>query len=137
MLNELLVSWALWLDAMPWSTALHESLYLHAWVESTHVLALTLFLGMLLIIDLRMLGLAFADVPAPLLAERLDKPMLVGLAVMGEGDSHSTDRTSHNQPEVVDAGYRAGNGFGGRGDVAGLGVAHVASPWFRMLGEEA
>ena len=82
MLNELLASWALWLDAMPWSTALHESLYLHAWVESTHVLALTLFLGMLLIIDLRMLGLAFADVPAPLIAERLDKPMLVGLAVM-------------------------------------------------------
>ena len=82
MLNELLVSWALWLDAMPWSTALHESLYLYAWVESTHVLALTLFLGMLFIIDLRMLGLAFADVPAALIAERLDKPMLVGFAVM-------------------------------------------------------
>ena len=37
---------------------------MYAWIESTHVLTLILFLGMLFIIDLRMLGVAFADVPA-------------------------------------------------------------------------
>jgi len=55
---------------------------MYAWVESTHVLTLTVFLGMLFIIDLRMLGVAFPNVPARLLVERLDKPMLLGMAVM-------------------------------------------------------
>ena len=82
MLNELLLSLAHWLDAMTWSTALHESLYLYAWVESTHVLTLMVFLGMLFIIDLRMLGLIFTEVPASAVAERLDVPMLIGFTVM-------------------------------------------------------
>ena len=82
MLNELLLSLAHWLDAMPWSTALHESLYLYAWVETTHVLTLMVFLGMLFIIDLRILGLIFADVPASTVAKQLDVPMLIGFTVM-------------------------------------------------------
>lgn len=67
---------------MPWSTQLHESLYMYAWIESTHVLTLTVFLGMLFIIDLRMLGLTFTNVPASMIAQRLDKPMIIGLVVM-------------------------------------------------------
>ena len=82
MLNELLLDLAHWLDAQAWSTGLHESIYMYAWIESTHVLTLALFLGMLFVIDLRMLGLAFADVPASKIAERLDRPMMIGFAVM-------------------------------------------------------
>ena len=82
MLNEWLLNFARWLDSFAWSTAIHESFYLYAWIESTHVLAIMVFLGMLFIIDLRILGLAFAQVPAARIAERLDKPMMIGFAVM-------------------------------------------------------
>ena len=82
MLNEWLLDRARWLDSMAWSTELHESLYMYAWVETTHVLTLTVFLGMLFIIDLRMLGLTFTGVPASKIADRLDIPMLIGMAVM-------------------------------------------------------
>ena len=82
MLNELLLGLANWLDAQAWSTDLHESYYLYGWVETTHVLTLMVFLGMLFIIDLRMLGVAFPGVPASTIANRLDKPMMLGFAVM-------------------------------------------------------
>ncbi len=82
MLNEWLLDRARWLDSMAWSTELHESLYMYAWVETTHVLTLTVFLGMLFIIDLRMLGLTFTGVPASKIADRLDIPMLIGMVVM-------------------------------------------------------
>ncbi len=82
MLNEWLLSLAWWLDSMSWSTELHESLYMYAWIESTHVLTLTVFLGMLFIIDMRMLGLTFTNVPASTIAERLDIPMRIGMGLM-------------------------------------------------------
>ena len=82
MLNELLLALAHWLDTHAWSTALHESYYMYSWIETTHVLTIMVFLGMLFIIDLRMLGLAFTSVPASRIAARLDKPMMIGFAIM-------------------------------------------------------
>lgn len=82
MLNELLLNLAHWFDAQAWSTALHESLYMYAWIETTHVLTLAVFLGMLFVIDLKILGMIFPTVPAAVVAERLDKPMMLGFAVM-------------------------------------------------------
>ena len=82
MLNEWLLSFARWLDSFAWSTEIHESFYLYAWIESTHVLTIMVFLGMLFVIDLRMLGLAFVDVSASKISERLDKPMMIGFALM-------------------------------------------------------
>lgn len=82
MLNDWLLTLARYFDAQTWSTSLHESLYLYAWVETTHVLTLMVFLGMLFIIDLRMLGLAFREVPASRVAASLDRPMLIGFSVM-------------------------------------------------------
>lgn len=82
MLNEWLLTLAEWLDRTSWSTDIHESYYLYAWIESTHVLTITIFLGMLFIIDFRMLGLAFRNVPANIIADRLDKPMMIGFSVM-------------------------------------------------------
>lgn len=55
---------------------------MYNWVESTHVLTLMIFLGMLIVIDLRMLGWIFPTVPASTIADRLDKPMLFGMAIM-------------------------------------------------------
>ncbi|MBT7336029.1 MAG: hypothetical protein HN856_16745 [Gammaproteobacteria bacterium] len=81
-MNESLLNLARWLDSQSWSTQLHESYYMYAWIESTHVLALMVFLGMLFVIDLRLLGVAFKTIPANTLAERLDRPLLIGFAVM-------------------------------------------------------
>lgn len=82
MLNELVFRFASWLDTFQSSTNLHESLYMYGWVESTHVLTLSLFLGMLLIIDLRLLGVGFTNIPASTLLEKLDKPMMIGFVIM-------------------------------------------------------
>ena len=81
-MNELLYRFATWQDEQPASTGIHESIYLYSWIETTHVLTLMVFLGMLVIIDLRMLGLAFTTVPASKIARHLDKPMLTGFIVM-------------------------------------------------------
>lgn len=81
-MNGLLLRFAEWLDAQSWSTGLHESFYLYNWIEATHVLTLMLFLGMLFTIDVRLLGLGFNNIPASRLAAALDRPMLLGFAVM-------------------------------------------------------
>ena len=78
----MLLELATWLDGFQASTDLHESYYMYNWIEGTHVLTIMVFLGMLCVIDLRMLGWAFTSVPASKLAERLDKPMLLGFVVM-------------------------------------------------------
>ncbi len=82
MLNEWLLQLAQFFAALEWSIGLHESIYTYAWIETTHVLTLAVFLGMLFIIDLRMLGILFRDVSAADLAARLDKPMMLGFVVM-------------------------------------------------------
>lgn len=81
-MNEWLYNLAVWLDSLDSSTRLHESYYMYNWIESTHVLTLMVSLGMLFLIDLRMLGYALPDVPASRLAQRLNLPMLVGFSVM-------------------------------------------------------
>lgn len=81
-MNELIYDWARWLDNTAWSTSIHESFYLYNWIETTHVLSLTLSLGLLFLIDFRLLGLVFADVDARLFAERLRWPMWIGFVIM-------------------------------------------------------
>ncbi|GAB5500644.1 MAG: hypothetical protein PsegKO_29550 [Pseudohongiellaceae bacterium] len=81
-MNELLYNLAVMIDDTQWSTLLHESYYMYNWTESTHVLTLMLSLGMLFLIDLRMLGVAFPDVPASKIASRLSWPMAIGFTVM-------------------------------------------------------
>jgi hypothetical protein len=80
--NSALLQFATWLAEQPISIGLHESFYLYNWIETTHVLTLMLSLGMLAVIDLRLLGVCFANVPASTIAQRLDKPMLIGFCIM-------------------------------------------------------
>ena len=82
LINEWLLAFARWLDTFAWSTEIHESLYLYAWIETTHVLTLMVFLGFLIIIDLRMLGWAFTEVPASRLFKQAATPMYIGFVVM-------------------------------------------------------
>ena len=82
MFNQLIYEFALWLDASRWSALLHESYYMYSWVESLHVLSLIPSLGLLFLIDLRMLGLALPQVPASVIAGRLQLPMFIGFGLM-------------------------------------------------------
>lgn len=81
-MNQFVYDIAIWLDNTAWSTLLHESYYMYNWIESTHVLTLVLCLGMLFLIDLRMLGYALPNVSASSIANRLNVPMLIGFSIM-------------------------------------------------------
>jgi hypothetical protein len=80
--NDALLRFAQTLENQPFSIALHESFYLYNWIETTHVLTLMVSLGMLCIIDLRMLGLCLTEIPASTIARRFNLPMILGFGVM-------------------------------------------------------
>ncbi len=71
-----------WLAETRGSIALHESLYMYPLVESAHVLTLCLFLGMAVMLDLRLLGLALRRVPMTEITRRLGPWMVAGFVVM-------------------------------------------------------
>lgn len=81
-MNSLLLQFAEWLGATQMSVGLHESFYMYNWIETTHVLTLMISLGMLCLIDLRMLGVVLTGVPASRLAARLNTPMWIGFTAM-------------------------------------------------------
>jgi hypothetical protein len=71
-----------WLAATPGSIALHESLFMYPLIESVHVLTLCLFVGMTMMLDLRLAGLALRRVPVTDVVARLRPWMFVGFAIM-------------------------------------------------------
>ena len=71
-----------WLASNHWSIALHESLYMYPLVESSHVLSLMLFVGLTTMMDLRLLGVAFQQVPISQLTARLLPWIRIGFTVM-------------------------------------------------------
>lgn len=77
-----LLAYCEWLAATEGSIALHESMYMYPIVESTHVLALMLFVGFAAILDLRLLGLILKQVPVSQVAERLLPWTIAGFIVM-------------------------------------------------------
>jgi cobalamin biosynthesis protein CobD/CbiB len=52
-----------WLERTPWSPALRDSIWMYPIVESVHLLALCLFLGFAVLLDLRLLGIVFRQTP--------------------------------------------------------------------------
>ncbi len=71
-----------WLASTPWSVALHESIWVYPIVESVHVLTLCLFLGLVVIIDLRLLGATMIKTPASEVVGRLEPWTMAGFMVM-------------------------------------------------------
>jgi hypothetical protein len=71
-----------WLAQTPWSIALHESAWGYPLVESVHVLALCLFLGMTVMLDLRLLGVMLRGAPVSEVVERLFPWTAAGFALM-------------------------------------------------------
>jgi hypothetical protein len=71
-----------WLASTRGSIALHESLYMYPLVESLHVLTLCVFVGMAVMLDLRLLGLTMRRVPLSEVMARLGPWMVAGFVVM-------------------------------------------------------
>ena len=77
-----LLSFCQWLAETRGSIALHESLYMYPVVESVHVLTLCVFVGMSVMLDLRLLGIALRRVPVQEVTDRLLLWMVGGFIVM-------------------------------------------------------
>jgi hypothetical protein len=71
-----------WLESTPGSIALHESLWVYPLVESVHVLTLCLFLGLTVLLDLRLLGATLRKTPVSQLLRRFMPWTIAGFAVM-------------------------------------------------------
>ena len=71
-----------WLEGTQASVALHESIWVYPLVESVHVLTIGLFLGLTVMLDLRLLGAIMRSAPASQLIRRLLPWMIAGFVVM-------------------------------------------------------
>ena len=71
-----------WLAATPGSVALHESLWGYPAIATVHMMALPLFVGMVAILDLRLLGVRLPDVAVSEVAGRLLPWVTAGFVVM-------------------------------------------------------
>ncbi len=71
-----------WIGDTPGSIALHESIWAYPIVESVHVLTLCLFLGLAVMLDLRLIGASFGDVPVSQMVKRLEPWTLAGFIIM-------------------------------------------------------
>jgi hypothetical protein len=71
-----------WLERTSGSIALHESLWGYPIVESVHVLTLCLFLGLAVMLDLRLLGATMLRTPVSEVLGRLLPWTIAGFVVM-------------------------------------------------------
>lgn len=71
-----------WLEKTSGSIALHESLWMYPLVESLHVLTLSLFVGLAIMLDLRLLGVTMRRTPVSEVASQLLPWMTAGFGVM-------------------------------------------------------
>jgi hypothetical protein len=71
-----------WLADTPGSVALHESQYMYTIIESTHVLAIMLFVGTIAMVDLRLLGASFPQTPVSQMLSRMLPWTIAGFVVL-------------------------------------------------------
>ncbi len=77
-----LLEFCQWLGNTPGSVALHESIWAYPIIESLHVLTLCLFLGLTVMLDLRLLGVTLMGTPVSQVTGRLLPWTMAGFAVM-------------------------------------------------------
>ena len=77
-----LFEWCQWLEQTPPAIAIAESIWLFPLIEGSHILALPLSVGMIVIFDLHLLGLTLAGVHASRIMSEMIRWSRVGFAVM-------------------------------------------------------
>jgi len=60
-----------WLEGLAWTTALRESPYGYPLIETSHVAVIVLFAGLVIMMDLRLIGVAFTHAPLAQIQRRL------------------------------------------------------------------
>jgi len=60
-----------WLEGLAWTTALRESPYGYPLLETAHVACIVVFAGLVIMMDLRLVGLAFTQAPLAHIQRRL------------------------------------------------------------------
>ena len=76
-----------WLQDTPGSVFIRESTIVYPIIETTHVLALCLFLGLIALWDLRLVGVGLRGVPISQVGERLLPWALFGFLLMAVSGS--------------------------------------------------
>ena len=71
-----------WLEGTPGSVFIRESIMFYPLVETMHVLTLCLFLGLIAMLDLRLLGVGLRGIPVSQVAGRLLPWALAGFILM-------------------------------------------------------
>ena len=77
-----LLGWCQWLEQTPLAVAVSESVWLFPLIEGSHILALPLSVGMIVMFDLRLLGLAFSSGPASRMMRDVVRWSKAGFVVM-------------------------------------------------------
>ena len=66
-----IVSTFAWLEGLAWTTALRESPFGYPLIETSHVASIVVFAGLVIMMDLRLVGLAFTSAPLAQIQRRL------------------------------------------------------------------
>jgi hypothetical protein len=81
-LIRLLFTFCQWLHETTFSTAIRESIWIFPVIETTHVMALSLSVGTIAMIDLRLMGLAMRKVAVSEISKQLLPWALIGFGIM-------------------------------------------------------
>ena len=74
-------SWFEWVDALPSSVAIRESIYGYPVLLTSHVISMCLFAGLIIVMDLRLLGVGQTRTPFTEVQRRLFPWQMAGLTV--------------------------------------------------------
>jgi hypothetical protein len=81
-----ILSWCRWLQNTPFASGIRQSDLLFPLIEGSHIMALSLSVGLIVLFDLRLLRLAFAGQPVSRIMEQfvpLSLPGFAGMFVTG------------------------------------------------------
>jgi hypothetical protein len=78
---ENVMPWIQWLQDLGWTTSLRESAWGYPIAETFHVVTIVMFAGFVIMMDLRLVGLAFKDTPFSYVQSRLFPSQMVGMAL--------------------------------------------------------
>jgi hypothetical protein len=68
-----------WLEGLAWATAIRESAWGYPIIETAHVASIVAFAGLVIMMDLRLVGLAFTHAPPMQIQRRLFPWQVAGL----------------------------------------------------------
>ena len=68
-----------WLEGLAWTTSIRESTWGYPLIETSHVASVVAFAGLVIMMDLRLVGLAFMHAPLAQIQRRLFPWQMAGL----------------------------------------------------------